>query len=113
MAIRLALLAHHYRSDWEWTEDDLLAAERRLSRWREAVGRAAGPAAEDVLAALRAHLADDLDAPGALAVVDRWTDEVLAGPATSSDEHAQALVAQAVHALLGIHLDPRPRTPPR
>ena len=23
MAIRLALLAHHYRADWEWTDDDL------------------------------------------------------------------------------------------
>ena len=23
MAIRLALLAHHYRADWEWTDADL------------------------------------------------------------------------------------------
>src|SRR5919107_512505 len=30
MAIRLALLAHHYRSDWEWTDDDLTGAEKRL-----------------------------------------------------------------------------------
>ncbi|MET1063100.1 MAG: cysteine--1-D-myo-inosityl 2-amino-2-deoxy-alpha-D-glucopyranoside ligase, partial [Aeromicrobium sp.] len=27
MAIRLALLAHHYRSDWEWTHDDITTAE--------------------------------------------------------------------------------------
>ena len=37
MAIRLALLAHHYRDDWEWTDEVLAAAEDRLSRWREAV----------------------------------------------------------------------------
>ena len=37
MAIRLALLAHHYRDDWEWTDYVLVAAEDRLSRWREAV----------------------------------------------------------------------------
>ena len=23
MAVRLALLAHHYRADWEWTDDVL------------------------------------------------------------------------------------------
>ncbi len=36
MAIRLAILAHHYRSDWEWTDDDLTAAEQRLATWRAA-----------------------------------------------------------------------------
>jgi L-cysteine:1D-myo-inositol 2-amino-2-deoxy-alpha-D-glucopyranoside ligase len=47
MAIRLALLAHHYRSDWEWTDTVLEQAYDRLSRWREAVravrGSAGGP----------------------------------------------------------------------
>ena len=40
MAIRLALLAHHYRADWEWTDDVLAEAERRLGRWRAAVAPA-------------------------------------------------------------------------
>ena len=40
MAIRLALLAHHYRGDWEWTAADLAAAEARLARWRDARGPA-------------------------------------------------------------------------
>jgi L-cysteine:1D-myo-inositol 2-amino-2-deoxy-alpha-D-glucopyranoside ligase len=31
-----------------------------------------------VLAAVRERLAEDLDAPGALAVVDRWADAVIA-----------------------------------
>ena len=30
MAIRLALLAHHYRADWEWTDDGLAEAQERL-----------------------------------------------------------------------------------
>ena len=102
MAIRLALLAHHYRSDWEWTEDDLLGAEERLSRWREAVGRAAGPAADDVLAALRSHLANDLDAPAALTAVDKWAGETLLGGGTDRD--APQRVADSVHALLGVLL---------
>jgi len=47
LAIRLAILANHYRSDWEWTTDGLLVAEERLDRWRRALskGSASHPAA--------------------------------------------------------------------
>ena len=41
MAIRLALLAHHYRSDWEWTGEVLDEARCRLGRWRAAVAHTA------------------------------------------------------------------------
>jgi L-cysteine:1D-myo-inositol 2-amino-2-deoxy-alpha-D-glucopyranoside ligase len=144
MAIRLAILAHHYADDWDWTEEGLAAAVARLARWRRAVALAGGlprsssaplpaapsgpdtPAAvseaaptvipgaaptvvpdaaptvvpqaapmvvpdealtvvpgaaltaEDVIVAVRARLADDLDAPGALAVVDSWADAIVA-----------------------------------
>jgi L-cysteine:1D-myo-inositol 2-amino-2-deoxy-alpha-D-glucopyranoside ligase len=44
MAIRLALLAHHYRSDWEWTDEVLAQAQARLDRWRAAGAVAARPA---------------------------------------------------------------------
>jgi len=102
MAIRLALLAHHYRSDWEWTEDDLLGAEARLSRWREAVSLPAGPDAQPLLDRVRHHLADDLDAPAALVAVDDWVAEatVLDG----NDREAPRRVADAVDALLGVRL---------
>jgi cysteine--1-D-myo-inosityl 2-amino-2-deoxy-alpha-D-glucopyranoside ligase len=104
MAIRLALLAHHYRSDWEWTDDDLTSAEARLSRWRDAVSRQAGPPAEVVLDGLRRHLAGDLDAPGALLVVDRWAEA--ANIDGGSDDAAPDLVTRVVDALLGIRLSP-------
>ena len=42
MAIRLALLAHHYRDNWEWSDELLVSAQGRLSRWREAVRLPAG-----------------------------------------------------------------------
>ena len=83
MAIRLALLAHHYRADWEWTDEVLAQAQARLGRWRAAVAAAVPPTgatAADVLATVRARLADDLDAPGALDAVDAWADAVLAVP---------------------------------
>ncbi|MDQ1725040.1 MAG: L-cysteine:1D-myo-inositol 2-amino-2-deoxy-alpha-D-glucopyranoside ligase [Frankiaceae bacterium] len=105
-AIRLALLAHHYRSDWEWTGDELEAATARLSRWRDAVALGGGPAASPVIEAMRAHLADDLDAAAAAAAVDAWADAALAGDA--ADRTAPALVADAVDALFGIGLRPSP-----
>jgi L-cysteine:1D-myo-inositol 2-amino-2-deoxy-alpha-D-glucopyranoside ligase len=103
MAVRLAIISHHYRADWDWTADSLAAAEGRLAAWRAAVavasretaGRAAG---ERVLAAMRERIADDLDAPGALAVVDEWAREAAAGRAEGSGP----LVRAAVDALLGI-----------
>jgi L-cysteine:1D-myo-inositol 2-amino-2-deoxy-alpha-D-glucopyranoside ligase len=65
-AIRLALLAHHYRGDWEWTDADMPAAAERLARWRAAPADTAGSA----LDAVRTRLDDDLDAPGALSALD-------------------------------------------
>ena len=73
-AIRLALLAGHYRSDRAVDRRTCSPPRRSGSpAWRAAVG-AATPARTpaDLVAALRAHLADDLDTPGALAAVDAW-----------------------------------------
>jgi L-cysteine:1D-myo-inositol 2-amino-2-deoxy-alpha-D-glucopyranoside ligase len=186
MAIRLAILAHHYAGDWDWTPDGLAEAGARLARWRTAVAvtapapaasapgpapsalsepapsappdlgpsalsesapsappdlgpsalsesapsapapvspglaAAAGqprpgkvPAAQQVLAAVRDRLADDLDAPGALAVVDSWAEAVIAaagpGPGTAAAPDpvlasAGGLIRDLVDALLGVAL---------
>ena len=110
MAIRLAILAHHYRSDWEWTPEVLMAATTRLTRWRAAVSSATGsarapgvPAAEDVLRTVRERLAEDLDAPGALAAIDAWADAVLAAPGSVPPADAR-LIRDTADALLGIAL---------
>ena len=109
MAIRLALLAHHYRDDWEWTDEVLAEAEARLATWRAAsAGQAAGvPPARPVLDQVRARLADDLDAPGALAAIDAWAASVLApdpAPASGSAAEEIALLRDTADALLGIAL---------
>lgn len=101
-AVRLALLAHHYRSDWEWTSAGLTAAESRLAAWRDALGMYEGPAPEPVLHEIRAALADDLDTPRALAAVDAWAVEAVAGE--GSVDGAAGLVARSVDALLGVRL---------
>jgi L-cysteine:1D-myo-inositol 2-amino-2-deoxy-alpha-D-glucopyranoside ligase len=102
MAVRLALIADHYRVDRQWTDDLLKTAHLRLGRWRDAVGAPSGPSGADLLAAVRGRLADDLDTPGALAVVDAWADAVLAG--SGQDRGAPALASATVDALLGIRL---------
>lgn len=106
MAIRLALLAHHYRSEWEWTDADLEAGVARLARWRAAVSGNGGPAVDGTLAAVRAALADDLDAPTALAAVDAWAQASLDGSRdTSADaEGAPGVLARTIDALLGVRL---------
>ncbi|GLW56178.1 L-cysteine:1D-myo-inositol 2-amino-2-deoxy-alpha-D-glucopyranoside ligase [Kitasatospora phosalacinea] len=101
-AIRLALLAHHYRSDWEWTAADLDTALTRLATWRSAVSRPDGPPAEALLAEVRTALADDLDAPAALAAVDRWA--ATARTEGGQDTGAPGLVSRTVDALLGVAL---------
>ena len=125
MAIRLALIAHHYRSDWEWTDDVLAEAQARLDRWRAAVARTAQagggarrrvgvPAADAVLATVRERLADDLDAPGAVAAIDEWADAVLAGAGGAGRRRRPqdaALVRDTADALLGVALYARGRLP--
>lgn len=101
-AVRLALLAGHYRADRDWTPALLDQAERRLDRWREAAATPAGPDAAKVLAEVRRCLADDLDTAGALAAVDRWAEQTRLRGGT--DPTAPALVRDLVDALLGISL---------
>jgi L-cysteine:1D-myo-inositol 2-amino-2-deoxy-alpha-D-glucopyranoside ligase len=80
-AVRLALLAHHYREDWDWrTDEDMPAAAARLALWRSAPDD--GDDDEDAdggvsgLVAVRAALDADLDTPAALRALD---DEAVAG----------------------------------
>ena len=65
----------------------------------------AAPAA-DVLSEVRACLGDDLDAPGALAAVDRWAEATrLRGGAPGHDDLAAgAVVRDLAEALLGVTL---------
>lgn len=98
MAIRLALLGHHYRSDWEWFDSDLSGAIDRLATWRTAVSRTSAPNASALIDEMRAALAHDLDAPLALTGIDRWA-------ATDGDDvAAPQQVAAAIDALLGVAL---------
>lgn len=102
MGIRLALLQHHYRTDWEWTDQALWDAVDQADRWRLAFAREGGAPAADVVTEVLAALADDLDAPRAVAAVNDWAERTLGGEATSSEAPAQ--MRQLVDAALGLAL---------
>lgn len=102
MAVRLAVLAHHYREDWGWHDDVLAEAQARLARWRDAVSGNGGPDPDSTVAAIRAALAADLDAPAALRAMDTWAD---ASSSVGGDvEGAPGVIARALDALLGVRL---------
>ena len=101
-ALRLALLGHHYRDEWSWTDADLTAGEDRLLRWTFAVTAERGPAADKVVDEVRTALANDLDAPAALSAIDAWAEQVAAG--TGDDTEAPRQVAVLTSGLLGVQL---------
>ena len=105
-AIRLVLLRHHYRSDWEWTDDQLWAAVDTLTDWRRALALGAGADSRPVVARVLAALADDLDAPTAVRVVQEWVDATLGttGLADTSDRDAAEVVRRLLDAALGLSL---------
>ena len=99
-AIRLGLLAGHYRSDRFWSDTVLAEANERLRRWRAATSLAAGPDAGDLIGRVRRYLADDLDTPKVLAAIDGWVTDAL--EYGGRDSAAPETVATAADALLGI-----------
>jgi L-cysteine:1D-myo-inositol 2-amino-2-deoxy-alpha-D-glucopyranoside ligase len=105
MAVRVALMDGHWRSDRSWTAELLTGGQARLHRWREATALAQGPDAgftDDTIDRVRRHLADDLDTSSALAALDAWADEALTR--RGGDRESPARLAAALDALLGVRV---------
>lgn len=64
-AIRLGIVEHHYRTEWEWDEELMPRNDARLQTWR-----AHATSNPELLDEVRARLDDDLDTPGAFAAID-------------------------------------------
>ena len=63
-AIRLGIIEHHYRHDWQWDDTLMPRNAARLHAWAATSGESG------VVDEVRAALDDDLDTPGALAAID-------------------------------------------
>ena len=92
-AIRLAVFDGHYRADRDFTYEGLDAAEARLARWREALANEGDVGEVRVgVDKLRNALANDLDTPAALAIIDEATGD------------ADGMLAAAIDGLLGVQI---------
>ena len=103
-AIRLALMRHHYRTDWEWFDDDIEIGAELLDRMYRAAHASAGPDPAGYADRVRAALDDDLDAPTALAVLTELTDAIIEG----GPDAAAPTVLRELAALVGVELDAAP-----
>lgn len=65
-SIRLGIIEHHYRTEWEWDDGLMARNEDRLASWR----RSADKTDDALLRDVRAALDDDLDSPRAVALID-------------------------------------------
>jgi L-cysteine:1D-myo-inositol 2-amino-2-deoxy-alpha-D-glucopyranoside ligase len=71
-AIRLGIISHHYRTEWEWHDDLMPSSNKRLARWQAGVG---GDDDGALIDAVRAALDDDLDTPHACSQIDKAVSE--------------------------------------
>ncbi|MCQ8277224.1 cysteine--tRNA ligase [Acetobacteraceae bacterium KSS8] len=100
-ALRLLLLGAHYRSVLNFTREGLVEARRTLDRFYRAIaqseaGAGAGSAQADVPEAFLDSMCQDMNTPGAIAVLHRLADAALAGDARAGAE------LRASGALLGL-----------
>jgi L-cysteine:1D-myo-inositol 2-amino-2-deoxy-alpha-D-glucopyranoside ligase len=98
MAIRLALLSQHYRTDHMWNENDLIKAGTLLDQLRVALSRMEVAPTETTINEVIAALANDLDTPSAIKSLRNWLAETDAGKVGGSPGE----LSRAIDTLLGI-----------
>jgi L-cysteine:1D-myo-inositol 2-amino-2-deoxy-alpha-D-glucopyranoside ligase len=106
--VRLMLCAHHYRTAWEYNDGELMSAQVRYSDYQTAMSsglRFTNTDAQAVYDDFITRIDDDLDTPGALAILD----EVAARPVVLGDEQGAKVTATQVMTrlltMLGVRLD--------
>ncbi|NNE72302.1 MAG: cysteine--tRNA ligase [Acidimicrobiales bacterium] len=100
-AIRWALMAHHYRNDWEWFDHDIDTASSELDQLLAATTCPKGPDPEALGANVRAALDADLDAPAARNHLLDFARACLAG---RGDHPAAAAGLVEIAAIVGLEL---------
>jgi L-cysteine:1D-myo-inositol 2-amino-2-deoxy-alpha-D-glucopyranoside ligase len=95
--IRLLLSAHHHRTAWEYDSAELERAQSRWSNYRAAVSGGSMFTATDAQGMyddFMSRIDDDLDTPGALAILDDVAGRpMLPGRAAGADVTAAQLMA--------------------
>jgi L-cysteine:1D-myo-inositol 2-amino-2-deoxy-alpha-D-glucopyranoside ligase len=71
-AIRMAIMNHHYRFEWAWTNDQMPTALERMNLWANSIS---SPESDVLMNEVREHLDNDLDTPSAMVAIDRAVSE--------------------------------------
>jgi len=98
MAIRLALLSHHYRSDHMWRDIDLVNAEEFMEQLRIALSRMEVAPTDSTINEIISALADDLDTPRTIKALRGWLKATNDGQVGGSPGE----LSRAIDTLLGI-----------
>ena len=100
MAIRFALMAHHYRNDQMWSMEVLERGQSSLERLRKALSMDTVAESSGLIQRIIAGLADDLDTPRVITEIERWVEKTLEG-GTGGDANS---VRVSLDSLLGLKL---------
>ncbi|MEM8745665.1 MAG: cysteine--tRNA ligase, partial [Actinomycetota bacterium] len=68
--IRMGIIEHHYRVEWEWDDGLMQRSQDRFDRWTAAAAASDLVDGAELLDEVRTRLDDDLDTPGAFAAID-------------------------------------------
>lgn len=99
-AIRIALLLNHYQTDRMWSDDLLVKAQNHLVKLDQALAMMEVAPTFPVISRITEALADNLDTPKVLQLIELWCDETLSGSSGGSAGE----MSRALDTYLGIAL---------
>lgn len=79
MVLRHALLSEKYSKDRMWTEAVLKNSQARVALIRSALSKIECAPTDSVIQSIAASIANDLDTPAALEVLDKWAADTVKG----------------------------------
>jgi len=98
MVIRYALMGHHYRKDQMWSDELLLNAQADFEKLKSACALPEVCETTTLIADIASALANDLDTPAVLELLNAWADKSLDGGSGGDVEDLKT----SLDALLGL-----------
>lgn len=98
MAIRWALMSHHYRTDRMWTQELLESSELVVQRLHAVLNQENIAPTDALISLIIEHLSNDLDTPAVLLAIENWVIQSEQGAEGGDPQSISAVLDQ----LLGL-----------